>query len=305
MNTLYPLNNNQTSTLTRSKTVRHKLHCISKAVDYGYKPYITIDKKNDRIPKSIFEFTFEHFHKELQMRQKYGYRKDPYSNIYDREELNQIRRMRNNIKKLTLNDDNIWKRELAREQIDCPRIMMMFYYVICWFLDFIFKDKPIDRFWFLETIARMPYFSYVAVLHLYETLGWWETGSGLKKTHYDEEANETYHLRIMESLGGDSLWWNRFLARHGAVAYYIMLLVLFMLTPKYAFLFSELLELHAVDTYDEFCENNKELLSMMSPTIEAIDYLPNAENLYDVFMRISEDEYKHAQAMRIVRQLPK
>ena len=78
-----------------------------------------------------------------------------------------------------------------------------------------------------------------------------------------------------------------------------------MLTPKYAYLFSELLELHAVDTYDEFCENNKELLSMMSPTIEAIDYLPNAENLYDVFMRISEDEYKHAQAMRIVRQLPK
>jgi ubiquinol oxidase len=109
----------------------------------------------------------------------------------------------------------------------------------------------------------------------------------------------------MESLGGDSLWWNRFLARHGAVAYYIILLVLFMLTPKYAYLFSELLELHAVDTYDEFCENNKDLLLMMSPTIESIDYLPNAENLYEVFMRISEDEYKHAQAMRIVRQLPK
>jgi hypothetical protein len=27
-------------------------------------------------------------------------------------------------------------------------------------LDIIFKDRPIQRFWFLETVARMPYFSY-------------------------------------------------------------------------------------------------------------------------------------------------
>jgi hypothetical protein len=39
-------------------------------------------------------------------------------------------------------------------------------------LDVIFNGRPIQRFWFLETVARMPYFSYISMLHLYETLGW-------------------------------------------------------------------------------------------------------------------------------------
>jgi ubiquinol oxidase len=30
-----------------------------------------------------------------------------------------------------------------------------------------------QRFWFLETVARMPYFSYITMLTLYESLGWW------------------------------------------------------------------------------------------------------------------------------------
>ena len=84
-------------------------------------------------------------------------------------------------------------------------------------LDVIYKDKPIERFWFLETVARMPYFSYVSTLQLYETLGWWELDSELKKKHYEEEINETHHLKIMESLGGNSKWWNRFIARHGVL----------------------------------------------------------------------------------------
>lgn len=27
------------------------------------------------------------------------------------------------------------------------------------------------RFWVLETVARVPYFAFISVLHLYETLG--------------------------------------------------------------------------------------------------------------------------------------
>jgi hypothetical protein len=39
-------------------------------------------------------------------------------------------------------------------------------------LSLVYKDREYARFAALETIARVPYFSYTSVLHLYETLGW-------------------------------------------------------------------------------------------------------------------------------------
>lgn len=36
-----------------------------------------------------------------------------------------------------------------------------------------YGDRTYARFYALETIARVPYFSYLCVLHLYETLGQW------------------------------------------------------------------------------------------------------------------------------------
>ena len=42
-------------------------------------------------------------------------------------------------------------------------------------------------------VARMPYFAYTSVLHLYESLGWWRTG-GLRLVHFAEEWNELHHL---------------------------------------------------------------------------------------------------------------
>lgn len=35
--------------------------------------------------------------------------------------------------------------------------------------------------------------------------------------------NELNHLLIMESLGGDQLWWDRFVGEHAAVFYYWIL----------------------------------------------------------------------------------
>lgn len=32
-----------------------------------------------------------------------------------------------------------------------------------------------------QMVARMPYFSYISMLHLYETLGWWRAGADLRK----------------------------------------------------------------------------------------------------------------------------
>ena len=40
-----------------------------------------------------------------------------------------------------------------------------------------------------------------------------------------QEYNEMQHLRIMESLGGDTLWSDRFLARHAAIIYFWVLTV--------------------------------------------------------------------------------
>lgn len=36
-----------------------------------------------------------------------------------------------------------------------------------------YGDRTYARFYALETIARVPYFGYLCVLHLYETLGQW------------------------------------------------------------------------------------------------------------------------------------
>lgn len=51
------------------------------------------------------------------------------------------------------------------------------YDILLYFVDEVYEGKAIERFWFLETVARMPYFAYSTSLHLYETLGWWRTGT--------------------------------------------------------------------------------------------------------------------------------
>lgn len=132
--------------------------------------------------------------------------------------------------------------------------------------------QVLERFFFLETVARMPYFAYVSVLHLYETLGFWRRGAETKRVHGDEEYNEYHHLLIMEALGGDQSWLVRFLAQHSAVAYYWVLVGLFMVSPSLGYLFSVLLEGHAVDTYGEFVESNAALLEQLPVPLVARKY---------------------------------
>lgn len=203
----------------------------------------------------------------------------------------------------------------------------------------------------LETVARIPYFAYISILHLYESLGFWRAGADLRRVHFAEEWNELHHLQvrgsskhsnaahtwfctslvllwawfdvciavahavlsyiihsqvishgpaavcrgqvplcglssrlkesadlkplclcaaschavsssaaccavlccaqIMESLGGDQLWFDRFLAEHAAILYYWVLIVMYLLSPKNAYAFSELVEWHATDTYTQ------------------------------------------------------
>jgi ubiquinol oxidase len=59
--------------------------------------------------------------------------------------------------------------------------------------------------------------------------------------HFAEEMNELNHLLIWESLGGDQDWRVRFLAQHSAIAYYFLLIALWIASPSIAYNFSELM----------------------------------------------------------------
>ncbi len=148
--------------------------------------------------------------------------------------------------------------------------------------------------------SQMPYFSYISLLHLYESLGWWRRSAEVKRVHFAEakaavgngrppcprtaaplppldhrkapgrsdaprlaaaaawrpgaasaarlgslprrrssafdhqEWNEFHHLMIMESLGGDQFWRDRFFAHHAAIAYYWILVLLWLASPTSA-----------------------------------------------------------------------
>ena len=63
-----------------------------------------------------------------------------------------------------------------------------------------------------------------------------------RQVHFAEEWNELHHLMIMESLGGDQLWVDRFMAQHAAVFYYWVLIGFFCCSPQLAYMFSEMVE---------------------------------------------------------------
>jgi ubiquinol oxidase len=123
--------------------------------------------------------------------------------------------------------------------------------LLVFFTDIIYRNRPYPRFYLLETIARVPYFAYVSVLHLYETVGYWRKAD-LLKVHFAETWNELHHLLIMESLGGNHTWGDRFLAQHLAIVYYWVVVPLYMLLPHYAYYMMELIEEHAYHTYDTY-----------------------------------------------------
>lgn len=74
---------------------------------------------------------------------------------------------------------------------------------LCFVLDIIYDKRPIQRFWFLEVVARMPYFSYISMLHLYESLGWWRAGAELRRVscHFSPCSGSWTVLKQETALG--------------------------------------------------------------------------------------------------------
>ncbi|XP_010538743.1 PREDICTED: ubiquinol oxidase 4, chloroplastic/chromoplastic [Tarenaya hassleriana] len=185
-------------------------------------------------------------------------------------------------------------------------------------LDSLYYDRDYARFFVLETIARVPYFAFMSVLHMYESFGWWRRADYLK-IHFAESWNEMHHLLIMEELGGNSWWFDRFLAQHIAVFYYIMTVLMYIISPRMAYHLSECVENHAYETYDKFLKaHGEELKNLPAPEIAVKYYTggdlylfdefqtskapntrrPKIENLYDVFLNVRDDEAEHCKTMR-------
>jgi ubiquinol oxidase len=114
------------------------------------------------------------------------------------------------------------------------------------------------------------------MLHLYESLGWFKAPE-LRKIHAAEDWNELHHLLIMETLGGNRSWSDRFLGNHVALIYYWLLVLVYLFSPSVAYQFMELLEAHAVDTYSTFVAENRSLLMQLPAPQVAKSYYTSGD----------------------------
>lgn len=199
------------------------------------------------------------------------------------------------------------------------------YDVICLLYPVTGGPRDFARFYVLETVARVPYFAYLSVMHLRETFGEREPGDSERmRTHYAEADNELHHLLIMESLGGNSSAVDRTLAQTMAFAYYWYVTVVYAVSEPAAYHLSELIEDHAFETYDGYLKQHEaKLKSMEVPDIARKYYerdnpflfdqfctvpepdqqpdgegrypmrRPALETLYDVFVNVRNDEREH------------
>mmetsp|Transcript_9216 Transcript_9216/g.26325 ORF Transcript_9216/g.26325 Transcript_9216/m.26325 type:complete len:350 (-) Transcript_9216:5467-6516(-) len=193
------------------------------------------------------------------------------------------------------------------------------YELICFFYPVRGTERDFARFFVLETVARVPYFAYLSVMHLRETFGERDLGDKMR-THYAEADNELHHLLIMESLGGNKSVVDRVLAQTMAFFYYWYVVLVYAWSEDAAYHLSELIEDHAFNTYSKYLEEHEEMLkSMPVPDVARKYYVddnpflfdlfctvkevdedgnfsarrPQLESLYDVFVNVRDDEKEH------------
>jgi ubiquinol oxidase len=176
-------------------------------------------------------------------------------------------------------------------------------------MDFLFPD-PYRHFFVLETVARIPYFSYLSVLHLYQSLGK-HPSLELLDLHYKETVNEEYHLLIMEELGGNKNWFDRLIARFIGVVYYWFMVILYLIFPSSGYFMMEQIEAHATKSYTKFLKSEGEALKNQKAGKIALRYYfsekarmtSNQESsnqdisLYEIFKSIRDDEIEHCKKM--------
>lgn len=193
------------------------------------------------------------------------------------------------------------------------------YKILCFVYPVTGGERDFARFFVLETVARVPYFAYLSVLHLRETFGERHEGDKMR-THYAEADNELHHLLIMEALGGNSSTMDQIVAQTMAFFYYWYVVIVYFISEQAAYHLSELIEDHAYNTYDAYLkEHEQKLKSLPVPAVARKYYeednpflfdlfctvknrdefgnfsarRPKLESLYDVFINIRDDEKEH------------
>ena len=150
-------------------------------------------------------------------------------------------------------------------------------------IDFLYQGRDYQRFWVLEEIARAPYFAFLSVLHLRESMGLrGPEHLYLMKQHFEQSVNETEHLEYMESRGGNAYWVDRAFARHLVLIYYWVNVVYYWVAPRSAYHLSYEVEIHAAHTYEKFLETNKDderIVEIMNDELEHASELANAMEL--------------------------
>ena len=150
-------------------------------------------------------------------------------------------------------------------------------------LDYLYRGRDYQRFWVLEEIARAPYFAFLSVLHLRESMGL--RGPDhlyLMKQHFEQSINETEHLEYMESRGGNSYWIDRFVAKHLVLIYYWINVVYYWVAPKSAYHLSYEIEIHAAVTYAKYLAFNgpdDKILEILNDELEHARELQKAMEL--------------------------
>ena len=147
-------------------------------------------------------------------------------------------------------------------------------------IDFLYRGRDYQRFWVLEEIASAPYFAFLSVLHLRESLGLrGPEHLYLMKAHFAQTLNETEQLEYLESRGGNSYWVDRFFARHLVLIYYWVNVVYYWLAPKSAYHLSYEVEIHAAETYAKYLALNgtdEKILEILNDELEHSQELHNA-----------------------------
>ena len=152
-------------------------------------------------------------------------------------------------------------------------------------LDFLYRNRPAQRFWVLEVIARAPYFAFISVLHLRESLGLrGEEHIYLMKEHFYQALNETEHLEEMERRGGDTHWIDRFFAKHLVLFYFWVMVGYYLVDPINAYDINMKIEKHAYETYVKYGAYHPEDIKIQEI---ANDELEHARELQKAMLMIA------------------
>jgi ubiquinol oxidase len=166
------------------------------------------------------------------------------------------------------------------------------YEIICALYPVKGTARDFARFYVLETVARVPYFAYLSVMHLRETFGDRQDFMSQKmRTHYAEADNELHHLLIMESLGGNSSVVDRTIAQTMAFGYYWYVVAIYSINEAAAYHLSELIEDHAYNTYSKYLKEHEAMLqSLPVPAIARKYYVDDNPFLFDLFCTVKDKD---------------